>query len=178
MSDSEIAPNKNVVNPKLAIKKHPILKILFVMLAISSLALIFSLLKVNQINSSKEVYGLADAATLTCSQIETLANVFGDDAGGNCVDGPAELAKAARYEDYDRESLYQGLSVSSVIILITSLLLLLYFRNKPAPSRKVVVNQESDTEKQYLLKLQDLKRSGLLNDQEYEEKRKKFLENL
>jgi len=176
MSESEVAPDKSVVNPKLAIKKHPILKILFVMLAISSLALIFSLLKVNQINSSQEVYGLADAMTVTCSQLESLDEFFGIEKDrSDCQDNPEQLA---RESEYDRESLYKGLSVSSVIILIMSLLLLLYFRNKPAPSRKVVVNQESDTEKQYLLKLQDLKRSGLLNDQEYEEKRKKFLENL
>lgn len=176
MSAPENMTNNSEDNPKLAIKKHPILKILYVVAAISSLVLLFSLLKINQINFSQEAYGLADASTVTCSQLESLDDFFGIDKDrSDCQDNPEQLA---RYSEYDREPLYRVLSVSIGLILISSLLLLLYFKNKPAPSRKVGVIQNLDTEKQYLLKLQDLKRSGLLNDQEYEEKRKKFLENL
>ena len=176
MSDSEISNNNNEVNPRLAIKKHPILKILYAMAAISSLVLIFSLLKGSQINSSQEVYGLADAATVTCSQLESLDEVFGIEKDrSDCRDNPEQLA---RYSEYDKESLYNGLSVSSGVVLSFSLVLFLYYMKKPAPVRKKVVNQEPDSDKQYLLKLQELKNSGLLSDQEYQEKRKKFLENL
>jgi hypothetical protein len=46
------------------------------------------------------------------------------------------------------------------------------------PSKKLKVTKESNSEKQYLLKLKELKDGGLLSAEEYNSRRNKYLDNL
>lgn len=168
------AGNGPMVSPK--VEKHPILKYLYIFTTISLLVALFSFLKINQISNSREIYGLADAMTTTCAQLESLDNFFGlNNDRSDCVDNPEQLARS---KESAREPLYRSMSIVGLVFFFISIILTTYFRKKPAPTKKSEATKENDSEKQYLLKLMELKDSGLLSPEEYESKRNKFLDNL
>jgi hypothetical protein len=157
-------------------KKHPILKFIFVLITISLLVVFISFLKISQISNSREIYGLGDAMSFSCSQLGSLDEFFGlDNDRSDCVDNPERLA---RDKESAREPLYKGMLAVSSVAFFISIILLTYFRKKPAPSKEPGENKNKDSEKQYLVKLRELKDSGLLSPEEYESKRNKFLDSL
>lgn len=143
---------------------------------------LFSIIQVSSINSDQKIYGLGDAMSLSCDQIDTLGEFFDFSPTGDCSDNPEELARADRYE---KKSTYIGIGVFSGILAIVSMFILLYSKRKNRQSvSPAVLNPPLDNRSQEvsltnkLLQIEELYKKGLLTEKEYAEKRSKFLEEL
>ena len=143
---------------------------------------LFSIIQVSSINSDQNIYGLGDAMSLSCDQIDTLGEVLDFSPTGNCSDNPEELARTDKYE---KKSIYIGIGVFGGILAIISMLILLYSkRNKlenvnPTVSNQLVDHKSAeDSLGNKLLQIEELYKKGLLTEKEYFEKRSKFLEEL
>ena len=143
---------------------------------------LFSIIQVSSINSDQNIYGLGDAMSLSCDQIDTLGEVLDFSPTGNCSDNPEELARADKYE---KKSMYIRIGVFGGILAIVSLFMLLYSKRKNKESVSPTVSNpplddksKEDSLANKLLQIEELYKKGLLTEKEYVEKRSKFLEDL
>lgn len=143
---------------------------------------LFSIIQVSSINSDQNIYGLGDAMSLSCDQIDTLGEVLDFSPTGNCSDNPEELARADKYE---KKSIYIGIGVFGGILAIISMFILLYSKRikienmNPTVSNPLVDHKsKEDSLENRLSQIEELYKKGLLTEKEYVEKRSKFLEDL
>ena len=162
-------------------KKVRTLKIGIIGLTIALVLILFSLAKISSINQSREVNGLADAMTLSCDQTETLGRLLDISPTGNCEDNPEEIA---RENEYGKESFYMGVGIASGILALTSGGLIFYSKRRPeikdigGATNNPRDTGEGDPIEVKLMQLIELKKKGLITEEEYVEKRLKFLQGL
>ena len=143
---------------------------------------LFSIIQVSSINSDQNIYGLGDAMSLSCDQIDTLGEVLDFSPTGDCSDNPEELARADKYE---KKSVYNGIGIFGGILAIVSMFILFYSKRKNRESVNPTVSNPPRTDESKevslaskLLQIEELYKKGLITEKEYAEKRSKFLENL
>jgi hypothetical protein len=157
------------------------LKIGIIGIAIALVLILFSFAKISSINQSMEVNGLGDAMVLTCGQTEALGSVLGFSPEEDCKDDPEQLGRAS---EYGKKPLYTGIGIVGGILILLSGGLIFYSKRKPViknlidSTKNSHETEEGSSLEEKLLQLLELKKKGLITEEEYVEKRSKFLHGL
>ncbi len=156
---------------------HILTKLGFAIVGLGILGLAITTIQINSIKQDQDIYGLADAATVTCDQIDFLNDFFNEDVSkDDCEnDGGAQ----ERNDAYNRLPLLQNLQIGSGVA--ASLGLLAIFAPgllKLPQDTKPKTRKKSSNIEERLAKIQEMKEKGLISEEEYENLRRKALEEM
>lgn len=147
-------------------------------LAIASFGIIgvlVSSIMISSINRDTEIYGLGDAANLSCSKLETLDEFFGVNPAQECVD---DGAADQRDRNRNKLPLLGGVRVASGVGVLLGLIIF-FFPKTRIVSRKGHPHQSAEERiEKKLQSLTLLKEKGLISSEEYASKRQSILEEL
>lgn len=156
---------------------HVLTKIGFAVLGIGVIGLLVTSLQINSINQNKDLYGLSDVLTTTCDQIDFLNDFFNEDVSKD--DCENDGGTQARYDSYDKLPLLQNLRIGAGVS--TALGLLAIFTPgllKLPMNRTPRVKGKTSSVEERLAKLQDMRDKGLISVEEFENLRRKALEEI
>ena len=162
--------------------RHPIARLGALFIAVGIIGLIVSSIFISNVERDLEIYGLGDAITLSCDQYDSLNDIFGTNMNPeNCEISSEEKARQTNSE---RLPLARNLRVLSGIFvplgflgLFTPRILNLKSPRSPEDTSVSAQKNTSDLESR-LQSLESLRKSNLVSEAEYEEKRQRLLDNL
>lgn len=162
--------------------RHPIARLGALLIAVGIIGLIVSSIFISNVERDLEINALGDVLTTSCDQYDTLNDFFGTNVKPeNCDISSDEKAREANSE---RLPLAQNLRVVSGIFVPLGILGLFAPRilNLRSPGNRT--ESFESTEKgtlgleSRLQSLETLKKSNLISEAEYEEKRQRLLDEL
>jgi xanthosine utilization system XapX-like protein len=148
-------------------------KIAIALASIGIIGVLVSSVLISSINGDTEIYGLGDAANLSCSKLETLDEFFGVTPTQECVD---DGAADRRDRNRDRLPLLGGGRIASGVGILLGLILFFMpkFLNNPRKSNPGKSPEAKIEER--LRSLSELRDKGLISSDEYASKRQGILE--
>jgi hypothetical protein len=162
--------------------RHPIARLGALLIAVGIIGLIVSSIFISNVERDLEINALGDVLTTSCDQYDTLNDFFGTNVKPeNCEISSEEKARQTNSE---RLPLARNLRVLSGIFVPLGFLGLFTPRilNLKTPSSRedTSASAQKDTSdiEVRLQSLESLKKSNLISDSEYEEKRQRLLDNL
>ena len=162
--------------------QHPVARLGALFVTVGIIGLIISSIFISNVERDLEINGLGDALTFSCDQYDSLNDIFGTNMNPeNCEISSEEKARQANSE---RLPLARNLRVISGIFVPLGILGLFAPRilNLRSPRSR---GDNSESAQKNILELEgrlqsleSLKKSNLISEVEYEEKRQRILDNL
>lgn len=146
----------------------------FISLCIGLVGILITSIQITQTNREADIYGLADAATVTCGQIDALNNFFKSNASKDGCENDG--GTQARYDAQDKIPTLEKLRLGSIFLTLLGIIFIIVFKffKLPLKSRTSGENKSSQISDQ-LTTLKKLKDDQLISDSEYEKLRLKAL---
>jgi hypothetical protein len=156
---------------------HVLTKIGFAVLGIGLLGIVITSLQISSIKQDQDIYGLADAATVTCDQIDFLNDFFNEDVSKE--DCENDGGTQARYDSYDKLPLLQNLRIGAGVSASLGLLAIFAPGLLKLPTNKSLkITRRTDSIESRLAKLQEMREKGLISEEEFDSLRRKALEEM
>ena len=138
--------------------------------------------RISSIQNETDIYGLGDATTISCDQYDSLNSFFGADASSaGCDASSDELQRASNQESLPTMKNYRLMLVIPIFIGVVLLFLPKGTRKLPVVGKASNVGQSNDRDndiRSQLEQLENLKKSNLINNDEYQAKRSEILGRL
>lgn len=162
--------------------RHPIARLGALFIAVGIIGLIVSSIFISNVERDLEINALGDAVTISCDQYDTLNEFFGTNVNPDDCDISSE--EKSRQANNERLPLAQNLRVLSGIFVPLGILGIFAPRILNLGSPRSRDDSSESAQKvgldiaSRLQSLESLKKSNLISEAEYEEKRQHLLDNL
>jgi len=162
--------------------RHPIARLGALFIAIGIIGLIVSSIFISNVERDLEINAFGDVLTTSCDQYDTLNDFFGTNVKPDNCDISSE--EKARQANSERLPLARNLRVLSGIFVPLGILGLFAPRilnlKSPRSQEDGSVSAQKNTSdlESRLQSLESLRKSNLVSEAEYEEKRQRLLDNL